>query len=309
MEILLKLPANASLANHETPPATDGSQRTRPWLTRLAISEMTTIRWSLLDDVVYLRSEGVDSIGVWRRKVTEFGEERAVELLRDSGLTVASVSSAGGFTGYGGHSYRSSVADALDALRLASDLQAGCLVVVSGSRAGHTHRHFRQILRDALREVGDVAAQCGIPLALLPMHPRFAGEASFLMTLDQTLEVLHDCAHPFVGLAFDVFQLAQTRDLVARVPDALPWIKTVQLSDWRMNPRPGNDRVLPGEGILPIAEIVEQLEAGGYQGYYDFEIWSDELWKVDYVQLVQRCRQSFQDLARNHRLQPAATEA
>jgi len=86
-------------------------------------------------------------------------------------------------------------------------------------------------------------------------------------------------------------------DLVGRVADALPWIKTVQLSDAPATSRSDNDRLPPGEGILPVREIIEQLEAGGYQGHYDFEIWSDELWKQDYVQILQRCRDGFQRLA------------
>lgn len=308
MESLLKLPADAPPLSHETTTDAAATPNTKPWLARLAISEMTTIRWSLLDDVVHLRAEGVESISVWRKKVADFGEERAMELIRDGGLTVASVSSAGGFTGHGGNSLSSAIDDARDALRLAGELQAGCLVLVSGSRAGHTQRHVRRLLRDSLVKLGDVAAQVNVPLALLPKHPRSAGDWSFLTSLDETLEVLDDCGHPNVGLAFDVFQLAHEADLAGRVADALPWIKTVQLSDCRENSRSGNDRALPGEGTLPLRRIVEQLEVGGYQGFYDFEIWSDEIWKQDYVQVLRRCRESFQELALNCRRQPLAAE-
>jgi sugar phosphate isomerase/epimerase len=304
MESVLKSPTVVCNSTQATTADEAKSQPVKPWLSRMAMSEMTTFRWSLLDDVAHYRTEGIEALSVWRRKVADFGDERAVELIRDSGVTVASLSSAGGFTGHGGHSLRSSIDDAREALRLAGDLQAGCLVVVAGSRAGHTQKHVRRLLRDALVEVGDVAAQCNVPLALLPMHPSFAKETSFLSSLDETLDVLHDCQHPFVGLAFDLFQLSQTPGLASRVADALPWIKTVQLSDARANPRSNIDRLLPGEGVLPVREIIEQLEAGGYQGHYDFEIWSEELWKQDYVQILQRCRDSFQRLAPLHGRQP-----
>ena len=103
---------------------------------RISINEMTTYHWSLLEDVAGYRAAGVASIGVWRRKLSDFGEERGVELLRDSDLSVSSFWSAGGFTGSDGQTFREAVDDALDALHLAAEVRAGCLVVASGARAG-----------------------------------------------------------------------------------------------------------------------------------------------------------------------------
>jgi sugar phosphate isomerase/epimerase len=309
MESLLKLPGDVPQVCHEVNAGTIDNPPTKPWLSRLAISEMTTIRWSLLDDIVHLRAEGLEAIAVWRRKTSEFGEEKAVELIRDSGLTVASVSCAGGFTGHGGHSFRAALDDGLEALRLAGELQAGCLVVVSGARAGHTWRHARRLLRDALVALGDFAARVNVPIALQPRHPRSAGDWSFLTSLDATLEVLQDCQHPFVGLAFDVFHLSHERDLAGRVADALPWIRTVQLSDASASPRSDHDRLLPGEGCLPLASIVEQLEAGGYQGCYNFEVWSEDIWNQDFSQLARRCRDSFQELVGQRHRRPVAADS
>jgi sugar phosphate isomerase/epimerase len=308
MESLLKLPGDAPRVAHEAAPDPVDCPIAKPWLSRLAISQMTTIRWSLLDDVVHFRAEGVDAIGVWRRKVAEFGDERAIDLIRESGLTVASVSSAGGFTGYGGHSFMSSIEDALDALRLSGDLQAGSLVVVSGPRAGHTWNHARRLLCDALAKLGDAAARVNVPLALQPRHPCSATDWSYLTTLDATLEVLNDLQHPFVGLAFDVFQMSNEPDLANRVSDALPWIKTVQLSDGTASPVSDHDRLLPGEGTLPLPRIVGELESGGYQGFYNIELWSEAVWKQDYLQVLKRCRDAFQNLSGGRRGQPIAAE-
>src|SRR5438552_13631220 len=143
-----------------------------PEMPRISINEMTTYHWSFLEDVTGYQAAGVECMGVWRRKLTDFGEERGIELLRESGLAVSSLSSAGGFTGSDGQTFREAVDDGLDALRLAAELRAGCLVVVSGARAGHTLRHARRLLRDALWELGDRAAHYGLSVALQPMHRR-----------------------------------------------------------------------------------------------------------------------------------------
>ena len=101
-------------------------------MARLSINEMTTYRWSFEEDVVELKSAGIPAIGVWRQKVADVGEDRAVALLAQSGLAVSNLLWAGGFTGSDGHTFVESIQDAADAIRLAARLRAGCLVVYSG---------------------------------------------------------------------------------------------------------------------------------------------------------------------------------
>ena len=139
-------------------------------MAKLAISELTTFRWSFDEDVNAYRSAGIDAIGVWRQKLSDFGEEKGSELLHETGLTVSSLSWAGGFTGSDGRSYKDSLDDARDAIRLAASLRAGCLIVHSGSRAGHTHNHARRLLKNALSELLPMAAEHSVTLALEPMH-------------------------------------------------------------------------------------------------------------------------------------------
>jgi sugar phosphate isomerase/epimerase len=251
---------------------------------------MTTYHWSLLEDVIGYHAAGVRSIGVWRRKLCDFGEERGVELLRESGLTVSNFSSAGGFTGSDGQTFREAVDDALEAVRLAAELRAGCLVVVTGGRAGHTFNHARRILRDALWEIGDAAGRLGLSIALQPVHRRPIERWSFLTTLDATLDMLAWCDHPRVGMVFDFFHLWREPDLCRRISDALPWIKLAALCDARPPARSDDDRCLPGEGQVPLAEIVGALETSGFRGFYDIQLMSDHCWRTDYAALLSDCR-------------------
>jgi len=264
-----------------------------PALPKLSMNEMTTYRWSLLEDVTGYRDAGIGGIGIWRAKLAEFGEELGVNLIHESGLAVSSVSWAGGFTGANGHSYRESVADARDAIRVAADLNAQCLVIVSGSRAGHTTRHAQRLLVDALSELGDTAAEYDLCLALQPMHPMFELEWTFLTTLDETFDILNRCSDSPVQLAFDVYHLWQEPRLLERIPEIAPRTATVQLSDWREPTRSENDRSLPGEGKIPLPEIVNAFLSAGYGGYFEIEVWSEELWNSDYVDLLDRCRLQF----------------
>jgi sugar phosphate isomerase/epimerase len=259
---------------------------------RFSINEATTYHWSLLEDVSGYHAAGIRSIGVWRRKLCDFGEERGIELLRESDLEVSSLSSAGGFTGSDGQTFREAIDDALDAVRQAAEMHAGCLVVVPGAQAGHIYTHASRLLCDALRELGDAAGRLGLQIALQPMHRQPVERWSFLTTLDRTLELLAMCDHSRVGMVFDFFHLWREPALFARLPQIVPWIKLAALCDACAPADCDDDRCLPGRGDLPLAEIVGALETNGYRGTYDVQILSDRCWRSDYAALLADCRQA-----------------
>jgi sugar phosphate isomerase/epimerase len=265
-------------------------------MSKLAINEVTTYRWSLLQDVIGSREAAIDAIGVWRPKLAEFGEERGIDLILDSGLSVSSLSWAGGFTGSHGQSFDEAVEDARDAIRVAGRLGARSLVVFSGSRSGHTGNHARRLLVDALRSLADFAAAHDLCLAVQPMHPRFASEWTFLTSIDETLEVLSACDHRHLRMSFDVYHLWKEPRLLERIGEIAPFVGTVRLNDWREPPRSENDRCQLGDGEIPLSEITRAFVDAEYDGYYEIEIWSEELWSSDYFELLRRCRQRFDEL-------------
>jgi sugar phosphate isomerase/epimerase len=264
-----------------------------PAATRLSLSEMTTYRWSFAEDVLAYQRAGIGAVGVWRPKLSQFGDERGVELIVDCGMSVSSLSWAGGFTGSHGHSFQESVDDARDAIEVAAALGSGCLVLVSGARAGHTLNHARRLLLDALQLLVEPAAALGVQLALQPVHPRLAGECSFLTSLDDTLEVIDRCGSDAVSLAFNVYHLWHEPRLIERIPAVAPLVSIVQLSDWRAGSQSEHDRCLPGDGEVPLDDVVAAFSAADYRGYFELEIWSEELWNSNYEQVVQECQSRF----------------
>ncbi len=263
---------------------------------KMSMNEVTTFRWSFIEDVTAFSKAGLDGIGVWRNKIAEFGEERAAELLQEYELPVSSLSWAGGFTGTHGYSYREMVDDARDAIRLAGDLRAACLVLISGGRNGHTVNHRRRLLCEALTELGDLAAEHQVELALQPVREDLCGHWSFLSSIDQVMDILDACDHPYVGMAFDTFHLAGETDLVSRIGSILPYVTTVQLTDAGPAPQSLTEQVMLGDGRLPLAGIVDAFERGGYDGFFDVAIWSERLWQSDYDRVLNRCRARFDRL-------------
>ncbi|NOX55056.1 MAG: hypothetical protein GXP27_11595, partial [Planctomycetes bacterium] len=60
-------------------------------------------------------------------------------------------------------------------------------------------------------------------------------------------------------------------------------------SDWREPPTSDNDHCLLGAGQAPVAEIIQALLQNGYDGYFDIEIWSEELWRASYFEVIRSC--------------------
>jgi sugar phosphate isomerase/epimerase len=263
---------------------------------RLSINEITTFRWTFEEDVNYFKAAGIEGIGVWRQKISDFGEDKGCELLSDSGLAVSNLLWAGGFTGSDGRTFRESIEDAVEAIELAQDLRAGCLVVYSGARAGHTHNHARRLLKDALGELLPVALECRVTLAIEPMHAGCSSDWTFLTSLDDTVGFLDSLNFPEVKLVFDTYHLGHDRSVLSRLDDLAPRIAVVHLADGKEPPEREQDRCRLGDGRLPLKEIVASLAAAGYDGFYDVELIGPEIEASSYHQLVEQSKQAFSRL-------------
>ena len=265
-------------------------------MARLSMSEITTFRWSFEEDVENYAKAGIPAMGVWRQKLSDYGEEKGIELLARSRLEVSNLLWAGGFTGSDGRTFRESIEDAGDAIRLAAQMSAACLVVYSGARAGHTHSHARRLIRDALKELAPLAADFEITLAVEPMNEGCAAEWTFLNSLDDALALLSTVDSPQLKLAFDTYHLGREANIVDRIAEVAPRIAIVHLGDSKQFPDGEQNRCPLGEGMIPLQEIVSALTRAGYDGYYDVELFGEEIEAADYQQLLLHSQQMYHRL-------------
>ncbi len=259
----------------------------------LSVNEMTTYRWSFDEDVRQYQAAGIEAIGVWRRKLADFGEEKGIKLLARSGLKVSNLLWAGGFTGSDGHTYQESLADAEDALQLANALGAGSLIVYTGARNGHTQNHARRLFASALDELLPRAEQSKVVLAIEPMHKGCAEEWTFLTTLDEALSLVEKIDSPYLKLAFDTYHLGHDCRIVERIASIAQWIGIVHLGDGVDPPDHEQNRRCLGEGTLPLSRMVQALRRAGYEGYFDVELIGEEIERCDYKQLLEGAKAAY----------------
>jgi sugar phosphate isomerase/epimerase len=262
----------------------------------LSINEVTTYRWSFEEDVAQYRACGIEAIGVWRRKLADYGEAKGVELLAESGLAVSNLLWAGGFTGSDGHTYQESLADAREALQLAAALGTRNLVIYSGSRNGHTQNHARRLFNTALSELLPLAADMDVMLAVEPMHCACAENWTFLTSLDDALELVRHIDHPYLKLAFDTYHWGHEPDIAQRIGELTEHIGIVHLGDGMSPPQREQNRHRLGDGTVPLACIIKALRQAGYDGYYDVELFGEEIENCDYRQLLEGSKRAYERL-------------
>jgi sugar phosphate isomerase/epimerase len=253
---------------------------------RISVNEVSTFSWNFLEDVVRYSTFGFGGIGVWRHKISDFCDQTVSELIRTSRLKVSSLQWVGGFTGNDGLSFAEAIEDAISAIRSASILQAGCLIVHPGSANGHTRRHARRLLVNALNELVPIAEDFGVRLALEPMHCESGAEFTFLDQIDSSLEIAAQYPAKRLGIVLDLYYFGCDLSLADDLLSNVERLALVQLADRRCAPLNEQNRSFPGEGTIALSDWIRTLEQGGYRGFYEFELLGEDLAKMDAFQML-----------------------
>ena len=237
---------------------------------QLAVSQLTTLRWDLPEELCHCVEHGFDAISLWRAKVSDVGTGTAQELLQQAGVRVSSLHWAGGFTGSDGQTFDESLADCREAIETAEQLACPVLTVYAGCRGGHTLSHARRLVRQALAELAPAATAAGVTLALKPAREPESLGGGFMSSLEETQAVIADVDQDHVGLALDLWAFADDPFLRESWDLLVRHTRLVLVAD-RSGPLDfEQERLLPGAGRLPLDWCLRALADAGYQG--DIEI-------------------------------------
>ncbi len=261
-----------------------------PVALRLAISQMTTKKWALQDDLDLATELGLLHVGLWRWKYEEETEQRTADLLENYGIHPSSISFIGGFTGTNGYLLEDVMAESKNVIRYASWIGASTIVVSTGERGTHIQKHVMRVVRDSLVELADFAAEYDIHLALSPMTPSTAHGWTFVTSLRKCREVIEQCNHDHIGVCLHSFHTLQERHWKAELRPLISKLKLVRLSDGLTASKP-RKQCLPFAGKMNLAAMLDFLESNGYRNLYEIDTWSDEVWQCEQIEPFQKCLQ------------------
>lgn len=268
-------------------------------LERFSINQMTVKQLSMPELVDGCVELGIGGVGLWREPVAVYGLDATAKLVRGAGLSVTTLCRGGFFTAIDPTERAAALADNRRAIDEAATLGTDTLVLVSGGLpAGSKDLHgARERIADALSELGPYAASNGVRLAIEPLHPMFASDRCVVSTLSQALDIAERFPADQVGVTVDTYHIwwDDTAPAAIARAGASGRIHTFQLADW-ITPLPqgvltGRGQI--GDGAIDMREWKSYVEAAGYTGPIEVELFNDELWAGDGRELLAQTAQRF----------------
>ncbi|MEY2452533.1 MAG: hypothetical protein QOD92_2107 [Acidimicrobiaceae bacterium] len=217
---------------------------------RVCVSGISTWNQALADDISLYEELGVHTIGAAMRKIDG---ETDVELLLSSGLEFANVIGVG----------HSGLSRGID---LANRLGAPVIVFTTGP-------------------AGDLEWDAAADAFATALAPQLPEPSPIMLCLEHTNSLRHDVS--FVHTLRDAIDLAERldihvcmeinacwaeRDLARTIADGIDRIGIVQVSDFSIGTLSTPNRLVPGDGDIPLRRIIDQVLDAGYEGVFDLEL-------------------------------------
>jgi sugar phosphate isomerase/epimerase len=246
-------------------------------------------RWTLAQAIEGCARHGIRGIAPWRDKLAEMGVRQAAAAIRANGLAVSGLCRGGFFTA---KDWRD---DNRRAIEEAHALGARCLVLVVGGLLPESKdlAASRGRVKEGIATILPEARQAGIPLAIEPLHPMQAPDRACINTLEQALD-LCDALGEGIGVAVDVYHVWWDPKLEAQIRRAgHKRLLAYHICDWLVPTRDTlNDRGMMGDGVIDLPRIRGWMEAAGYDGAHEVEIFSTlDWWRRDADEVLRTCKE------------------
>lgn len=270
---------------------------------RFAVSEFSTLNRGFDEDLAAYAAGGAEGIGLAEAKLPEGEDAESLRKLRESGLsaticlpTMLSVLPMPPFPGPEDPDER--IESLCASVRRLAAFEPITLLVLTGPAGDRDPAEARQIALEGLREVARAAREAGVQVALEPIHASARDDFTLVDTIPDAVALAEEVGDS-MGIMFDTWHLWDTPDVLDHIRAEAHRFPAVHINDWRAETRGWDDRALPGEGVMDLPAIFAALEDGGFDGWYELEVFSsetypDSLLELDPAELVRRGKAGFE---------------
>jgi sugar phosphate isomerase/epimerase len=270
---------------------------------RLSLNQITTNRWSLAEALEGCLRAGVPAIGIWRHKIADVGLAESRRLVRSSGLRVSSVCRGGMFPAATAAERAARIEDNRRAIDETAELGSDTLVLVCGPPPDRDIAAARRMVEDAIAELVPYARERKIAMAIEPLHPMYAAERSCITSLEEANTLAEKFDPDVVGIAVDVYHVWWDAMLERELARARGRIRGFHVCDWLV-PTPDMlmGRGMMGDGCIDLHRIRALVEAAGYTGLIEVEIFNQQIWDRPGDEVVQLMKQRYLSCVMNQGL-------
>jgi sugar phosphate isomerase/epimerase len=267
---------------------------------RFGISEFTTWPWSFEQDVEGYARLGVDAIEVCEFKLDEEHIRDQLQSIRRQGLEISSVQpSLRTLFPSQSQPEPKKIPERMtryrETIRRFGDAAQGLPFVTNTGNP--PNGNIQEVLDTAAREyraLAEFAADRGARIALEPLNASICNVETAIWTLQQGMRVVDEVDRENFGICLDAWNIWQNAHLEDAIRACGDRIFVVQLSDWR-TPRSYQDRLIVGQGEIPLPPMLRAVHEAGYRGPYVVEIFSgdvpDSLWQGDLNRVIDESRE------------------
>ena len=245
---------------------------------------LATVRrqWTLPEAVAAAARHGFVGVAPWRDMVLDTGIAESARVFDGSGMRVTGYCRGGLFAAHGRGGFLAAVDDNRRMIDEAAAIGAECIVVIGGGLAPGSRdlAGARKLFAEGVAAVLPHALACGMALALEPMHPMYAADRGCITTLKEMLDVADTLGNVGLGVAIDTYHLWWDPQLETQIARAGRRIIAHHICDWLVPTRHLlTDRGMMGDGVIDFPAIRRMVEAAGYHGVQEVEIFSEDWWR------------------------------
>lgn len=253
-------------------------------LSRCAIHTATTKPWDLETAIRKYAEAGVKGISVWKEALEGRDPAKAGAAIRAAGLEAVALVRGGFFVAPDADTRAARIKDNERLIRTAAALGAPLVVLVCGADPRVRISEARLQIEEGLAAILPTAEAEGIKLAIEPLHPMYAGDRAAINTLAEANGLCERLSSEALGVAVDVYHVWWDPELEAQIAraGAMGSLFAFHVCDWKTPLLDTlEDRGLMGEGCVDIPKIRSWVEAAGFKGFVEVEIFSRRFWAMD----------------------------
>ncbi|WP_339727355.1 sugar phosphate isomerase/epimerase family protein [uncultured Gimesia sp.] len=266
---------------------------------RYSLNASTIRTTPLLDKIRIAAEAGYEGIELWFDEIEAFlaegGELETVSAaIQESGLAIPTMIMLRDWWSASPEEYPAVFNTCLDRIKLAAKLGAEFVICCP---------HFKKPDYDLgalrYRELLEAGIEAGAKPAV-----EFLGFVEAVTKIEDALQIVEKSGHPEATLVLDPFHVFRGGGSMESIAQLKPEQIAISHFNDAVNTIPREtqkdpDRVMPGDGHIDLAHYCQLLKQIGYHSWLSIELFREDLWQQDPLEVAKRGLERMQTIAEN----------
>jgi sugar phosphate isomerase/epimerase len=255
------------------------------------VSSLSSARWSLTQDLDLYQRLDIHRASFFLPKLVQAGLERAIEEIVGRGIVVDAVLPGAAFDLTDESAWPEVHEAMVMAIEVAQRLGATTMPTAGGSAHGQPYQWAVDRFARAIEPVVSAGRHRGVRVAIEPTRTQFA-YVGFVHSLRDGLALADQLD---LWLMPDTAHVWWEPDLAELLAAGAPRFAVFQVADLAFG-GPVLERLVPGDGELPLGPILTAAAAAGFEGPFEIEILGQAIEDEGYDEAIRRSYQHIQGL-------------